>query len=407
MARKHRVVVVGGGFAGLACVRGLAAKSFDVTLIDPKPNFEFLPNIHELLSGLKTADTVQLPLKPLLTGLGHRFRRAAVTAIDPDKKQVVTSRGKPLSYDSLVMAVGAADATFGIPGVSEHSTSFKSAADCERIARRLARLAKRRTPARVVIIGGGLAGVEALGEILRRYRDADSGIELTLVEAQDRLLPQSPAVLDRHIRRVCAPHAVSVLCGTAVSELSAGTVTLADGQQLGSDLTIWTGGPTPPELLARSGLAGSSGWAPVDKFLCSTQQSAVYIAGDAAELPRPQARQAYHSLDMGACVARNLRRKVRGRQPARYWPSGKPVLVSFGDLSAMLIVGNCALAGPALGAGKELIFEVVMAQLDERAGPAPLQAVLGRGERAVRQLVWPTLNSLSSLRRQAEFQLLS
>ncbi len=407
MAREHRVVIVGGGFAGLACARGLAARRFDVTLVDPKPNFEFLPNIHELLSGLKTVNSLQLPLKPLLADLGHRFRRDRVVAIDPDIKQATTTRGKPLSYDSLVMATGAADATYGIPGVSEHSLSFKSAADCEQIAKRLARLGKRRAPARVVIIGGGLAGVEALGEILRRYRDAAYGIELTLVEAQDRLLPQSHAALDTHIRDVCAPYPVSLLCGSPVKQLSAKSVTLANGQQLESDLTIWTGGPAPPELLARCGLAGPSGWAPVDKFLRSTRQKAVYIAGDAAELPRSQARQAYHSLDMGACVARNLSRTARGRQPARYWPSGKPVLVSFGDLSAMLVAGNCALAGPALGAGKELIFELVMAQLDERRGPTPLYAIAGRGEQAIRRLVWPTLNSLSSLRRQTEFQFLT
>jgi NADH dehydrogenase len=404
-AKRHRVVIIGGGFAGVACARGLSSRRFDVSLLDLKTSFEFLPNIHELLSAVKSPQTLQLPLKPLLDSLGHRFRRAKVIAIDPQQRVVVPARGKPIPYDSLVLAAGAADATYGIPGVSEHSLPFKSVADSALIGKRLARLARSKYPANVVVVGGGLAGVEALGEILRGYRH--SGLNLTLVEAQDRVLPQAPAALDRHIREVCSDLPVTLRCGSPVGRLKADTVTLADGGTLPSDLTIWTGGPAPPSLLAQSGLAGPGGWAPVDKNLRSTLHEGVYIPGDAAQLPRPQPRQAYHALDMGVCVARNLERSARGRRLASYRPAAKPVLVSFGDLSSILIVGDCALAGPALGAGKEMIFELVMAQLDKRHGTRPLIAALGRGDRAFRRLLWPTVTSLTALRRQADLMLLS
>ncbi len=377
-----------------------------MTLVDQKSAFEFLPNIHELISGIKTVPAVQLPLRPLLESLGHRFRHARVQSLDPERKQVLLERGRPLPYDSLVVAAGAADATFGIPGVTRNSLPFKSAADCDRIRKRLASLAQRRNPAQVVIIGGGLSGVEALGEILRRYRSPDCGLAITLVEAQERLLPQQPAPLDGHIRDVCKSHAVTLICGDPVQRVSPRTVSLASGHSLRSDLTIWTGGPAPPEWLARCGLAREGAWAAVDSTLRSALCEGVYVAGDAAGLPRPQARQAYHSLDMGACVARNLRREQRGRRPVDYRPAAKPVLVSFGDLSAMLVAGQCALAGPALAAGKELVFEAVMAQLDARRGPSPVLAAIGRGELALRRLAWPTARSLTALQRQLSLKLL-
>jgi NADH dehydrogenase len=399
-ARAHRVVVVGGGFAGTACVQGLDRRHFEVTLVDQKSAFEFLPNIHELISGVKTAPAVQLPLRPLLESLGHRFRRARVQAIDTAKQQVLLERGRPLPYDSLVVAAGAADATYGIPGVTRNSLPFKSAADCERIRKRLASLAQRRAPAEVVIIGGGLSGVEALGEVLRRYRSPACGLAVTLVEARERLLPQQPGTLDGHLRDVCEPHAVTLLCGDPVQRVSPRSVALASGRSLRSDLTIWTGGPAPADWLAESGLAQPGEWAPVDTALRSTLCEGVYVAGDAAGLPEPVPRQAYHSLDMGACVARNLRREQRGSRAADYRPSAKPVLVSFGDLSAMLVAGRCALAGPALAVGKELVFEAVMAQLDARRGPSPVLAAIGRGELALRRLAWPTARSLTALQRQ-------
>lgn len=399
---RPRIAIVGGGFAGLACARALGPRRFDVLLVDSSTQFEFVPNIHEIVSGVKIPETVQLPLRPVMDSLGHRFRRAKVESADTEARQLVLSRGRPLDYDTLVMAAGATDATFGVPGVREHSVSFKTASDCQQIARRLARLARRRQPAQVVIIGGGITGIEALGEILRRHRN--SGLAVTVVEAKERVLPQQPAGVDAYVQDLSAPYNVELLTGTAVESIGPDFVELVDGRTLPSDLTLWTGGPAPQPLLSQSGLAGPGQWAPVDDYLRSTVAEDVYVAGDAAGLPRPQPRQAYHSLDMGAAVARNLLRRSRGRQPSRYRPSAKPVLISFGDLGAILVAGPCALAGPALGAGKELIFEAVMAQLDDRRGASPLLAALGRGELAVRRLAWPTARSLQALRRQFDLR---
>ena len=402
---RPRVMILGGGFAGISCARALPSRRFDVTLVDRSGSFEFLPNIHELLSGVKTPASLRLPLAAMLRAAGHRFQRNEVVAIDTTAKQLAMKKGPPLEYDWLVLATGGIDATFGVGGVAEYGYPFKSVAHCARIGKRLAELARRETPARVVVVGGGLEGVEALGEILRKYRR--SNLHTTLVEAQSRLLPEAPASLDAHLRAHCANWDVSIRCGTPVRRLTARTVKLANGESLRSDLTIWTGGPSPSPLLRESGLAPGKGWAPVDENLCSTQAENLFVVGDAAELPAALPKQAYHAIDMGKCAARNLERVENGCRPQRYRAAPKPTLVSFGDLSCMLVAGDFALASPALGAGKEAIYELLMTQLDPQPLPGRLRRAVGRSTLAGRRLLWPTLASTDALRRQGRFKLLT
>jgi NADH dehydrogenase len=402
--RRKRVLILGGGFAGLAAALELSPDRHRVTLVDANRCFEFLPNIHELLSGVKTPALLRLPLDRAVRRAGHRFVRERVTRIDPVERCVCTERRRsPLRYDALIVALGGVDATRGVAGVREHALPFKSVAQCDRIGRRLARLAARREPARVVIVGGGLEGVEALGEILRRHRDA--AVRVTLLEGRHRLLADLPAALDAEVRRLSAAYRVELRTECRVRRIERRTVVLEDGGALPSDLTIWTGGPAPPALLAACGLAPRDAWAPVAATLESKGHPEVFVAGDAAELPTPLAKQAYHALDMGACAARNAVRRLADRPLEAFRPSAKPTLISFGDLSCFLVVGERVLTGPALAAAKEAVFELVMAQLDRAPWWRRLPGALRRADRAARTLLWPSVSSLDALRRQRQLAL--
>jgi NADH dehydrogenase len=257
----------------------------------------------------------------------------------------------------------------------------------------------------VVIVGGGLEGVEALGEILRRHRA--SGLGVTLVEARERLLAEAPAVLDTHVRKLCAAYPVDFETQAPVERIEPRCVVLRDGRRLDSDLTIWTGGPAPPPLLAECGLAARGAWAAVDVTLQSKDHPEVFVAGDAAETPTPLSKQGYHALDMGICAAGNTRRLLAGRRLDPFRPSGKPTLISFGDLTCFLVSGELVLAGPLLSAAKEAVFELVMAQLDAQPLWRRVPRALQRVDRAARALLWPTVTSLPALRRQASLSLLS
>jgi NADH dehydrogenase len=400
------VVILGGGFAGLAAALELRADRHDVVLVDRRTGFEFLPNIHELLSGVKAPELLRLPLAPLLRGAGHRFLHDTVTAIDAVARTITTQRdGHTIAYDALILALGGVDATHGVPGVVAHALPFKSVEQCHRIGRRLLRLTESGTPGKVVIVGGGLEGVEALGEILRRHRS--SRLQVTLVEARGRLLAEAPAALDGHVRELCEPYPIDFALGVPVKCVQKNGVVLDDGRLLPSDLTIWTGGPAPSPLLARSGLAPEGSWAPVETTLRSVSFPDVFVAGDAADLPTPLSKQGYYALDMGRCAASNVERLRRGRQPTAFRPSRKPTLISFGDLSCFLVLDGRVLAGPALAAAKEAVFELVMAQLDAQPWWRRLPRMLARGEQATRRLLWPSVSSLEALVRQGRLAVLS
>jgi NADH dehydrogenase len=400
---RARVLILGGGFAGLACANALDPRTFAVTLVDRKSSFEFLPNIHELLSGVKKPAQLRLPLKSCMKAAGHRFVQGEADDVDPAAKTLMLGTRR-LSADYLVIAPGSADADYGVAGVREHTLGFKSVDQCQAIHTRLESLSKK-PRARVVIVGGGLEGIEALGEILRRYRN--STLDISLVEARSALLPETPAAVGRHIARHCADWNVRVITHDAVARVTAKTVLLASGQRLRSDATIWTGGPTPPPLLAAAGLSEEKRWAPVNRRLEHRDFASVFIAGDAAGLPQAISKQAYHALDMGRCVADNIARAERGKRGRTYRPAAKPTLLAFGDLDTLLISDRLVLAGPALGAAKEAVFAAVMTQLDLRAPRDRLTAALGRGREATRQLLWPSLRNWESLRRQAQLQKLT
>jgi NADH dehydrogenase len=281
---------------------------------------------------------------------------------------VVTAKGRRFPFDACIVAVGGVEETFGVPGADRYAMPFKSVDDCAQIGRRLAALAQRRGKRSVVIVGGGFEGIEALGEILRRYGDC-TGLTVNLVEAGPRLMPGSPPSIDRAVRRHCARSDVRFLTGTRVTKVTPARVHLDSGKPLRSDLTIWTGGVKAPPLLRASGLANRVGqWAPVTPALRSRRHDKVFVIGDAAGLPHPLGKQAYYALQMGMCAAGNVERALANRRLRDFQPSAKGMLVAFGAWDTFLIAGRSVIASPALAAAKEAVFQVTMAQLDPPLG---------------------------------------
>jgi NADH dehydrogenase len=380
---RPRIVIVGANFAGITAAQKLP-RSYDVAVLDPRPNVEFLPNIHELISGVKRAGDLSLPRTELVARAGHRFVQAAARSIDPRQREVTTASGR-LQYDVLVIATGGVDAARGVGGVKEHAMAFKTVDDCQAIGARLADVAASGASLDVVIVGGGLEGVEALGEVLRRYRQRP-GLRTAVVESGPRLLGEGPAALDRAVREQTLSLPTQILTRRRVVQVDARIVTLDDGRALRSDLTIWTGGARPPRLLTAAGLAEPGRWAPVRATLQSRSFDDVFVIGDAAELPEPVGKQAYHALDMGACAAGNVQRILAGQRPRPFRPADKPTLIAFGDLDTFMVLGQRALAGRPLAALKESVFQLVWARLaPPTRGRAMLEA-LGRLPRGVAAL---------------------
>ena len=379
---RSRIAIVGANFAGLSAAQRLGSK-YDVTVIDRSPWFEWRPNIHEIVSGLKRPADLRLPRARLVAQAGHRFLRAEVADIDPRAGRLTTSDDRQVEFDACIVAVGGVSHSFGVAGAARYALPLKTVDDGVAIGRRLKALARGRNRMSVVIVGAGLEGIEVLGEILRRYRDRES-LDVTVVEAGPRLMPGSPSALDATVRRHCAGLNVQFLTGTAVQSVTRSRVHLSSGKSIRSDLTLWTVGATAPALIRESRLADRPNqWAPVSRALRSRRFDNVFIAGDVAALPRPLARQAYYAMQMGQCAAENAMRAVAGRRLREFIPVPKPMLVAFGDLDTFLVSGRSVIASPTLAAAKELVFQATMAQIDPPLRTAPMIALGSRLGRLV------------------------
>lgn len=397
---RPRVLIVGGNMAGLRCAQGLPAAQFAVTVVDPGSHVEWLPNIHELVSGRRQPDEVRLPRAALVAAAGHRFIRARVDAIDMTARVARLADGRELVFDDVVVAAGGVNATRGVPGVAEHAFPFKSVHDCMRIHDALERRAAAGGPLQVTLVGGGIEGVEALGELLPKLVAHD--IDVVVIDGAAGFLGGRQPGIDRALRSHLSGLPVTLRFGERVASVQEDCVLLASGVSVPTDLCIWTGGVAPPAWLAACGLAGADGWLAVDDRLQAVGQLHLHAAGDIARLPVPLAHQAYYALDMGAHVAGNLRRLAAGQTPLVFRPADKPQLVTFGDRDCFLIAGDRTVASPLLGNGKELVRALGLALLQRPETPLAMLATAAQLAPSFARFTLPGLQParvLAGLRR--------
>jgi len=442
---RSRILILGANFAGIAAARAIPA-AVDVTVVDRSSDFEWRPNIHELVSRHRTPASLRVDRRRMVRGAGHRFVRAEVRELDPARGVAVTATGRELCFDACIVATGSVHDDYGVRGAARHAMPFKSVTDCDAIGKRLAELARTaqrnaeaaarnaaatrreadatgrgsgtknitgaraRTPSRppgrtrasftVAIVGGGIEGIECLGEVLRRYRDHPA-LRVHVVEAGPRLLGGAPRVIEAAVRAHCAQYPVQFHTRTRVTAVTRTGVGLAgEGHRhamLHADIVIWNGGACPSPLLVDSGLAGRPHqWAPVTATLQSRRFANVFVAGDAAALPRAISKQAYFALQMGAHAGANASRLVAGAAPLTFHPAPKPMLVAFGDLDTFLVGETFVLAGTALAMLKEGVLQATLAQLDP---PTDTDAAFALGRRLLSGLGTAALPELLSIER--------
>jgi NADH dehydrogenase FAD-containing subunit len=391
LSSRPRVVIIGGNFAGLVAASHLS-RDHDVTVVDARADFEWTPNIHEILSGVKSREGVVLPRAECVSRYGHTFIQDVVTRIDPDSNTVSVQSGLVLPYDACLIAAGSQRTTFGIEGAAEHALGLRLVDDAVHIASRLDKLAKRKRRASVVIVGGGVSGIEALGEILRRRTEGDE-LAVHVVELKPRILGQQPGGLADDIATRLASYPVTLHTDSTVKKVAARSVTLTSGEKLTADLCIWSAGMVLPHFLRDSGLnAADDEWLPVDDNLRSRYADNIFVAGDCAALPVPVRKQAYYAMDMGEVAGKNIERFLDDRRLRRFRPAPMPMLISLGDITTWLVAGEFAAASPALAAAKEGVYQANMARLASPLEPLRYSAdVLGRAAMATHRLLLPQL----------------
>ena len=388
---RSRVVIVGGNFAGLVAASRISC-DHDVTVVDARSDFEWTPNIHELLSGVKNRDGVVLPRAECVNRYGHTFVQDVVTGIDRDSDAVLTDSGLVLPYDACLVAAGSQRTTFGVEGAEEHAIGLRLVELGLLREGRLDKLAARKRRASVVIVGGGVTGVEVVGEILRRREQGDE-FNIHIVEVESDILDEQLDGLARDAAERFTPYAVTVHTNTSIKAVSARSVLLENGEKLTADLCIWSAGMALPEFLRDAGLKEADDqWLPVDDTLKSAYADNIFVAGDCAALPEPIRKQAYYAMDMGEVAGDNISRLLEGGRLKAFRAMPMPMLISFGDITTWLVAGEAAVASPLLAAAKEGVYQATMARLASPHEPLKYSTgIVSRALMATRQLLLPQL----------------
>lgn len=268
-ASTTRVVIIGGGFGGLAAAHGLRRHDVEVVLIDRRNHHLFQPLLYQVATAGLTAGDVTRPIRSILREQRNvRVVMAEVVAIDPPRQSVSLSDGSTVPYDTLILAAGSTHSYFGHDEWAAHAPGLKTVEDAMRIrAKVLAAFEKaehepdptrRRALLSFVVIGGGPTGVELAGAIaemarraLRDYRCLDPfSARVVLVEGRDRVLGSFPASLSADAHRQLRGHGVEVLTSTQVLSVDASGVDTSSGR-IDAGTVLWAAGVAASPL-ARS-----------------------------------------------------------------------------------------------------------------------------------------------------------
>ncbi len=406
LSKKTRVVIVGGGFAGLNAAQQLKSSRYDVTVVDPSPHIEWLPNIHEIISGIKKGDELRLSRSILVRRLGHQFVMQRAESLT--SSFVALENGQQLPFDVCIVATGSINNTFGVEGAAQFALPMKSVEQCQVIARRLHRASLSHRTCRVTVVGGGIEGVEAFGEILRAYRHRPQ-FEFTVVDSCDRLLSHCPGNLDGAIRQHTDHLRVAYDLGKKVEEVDAEGICFTDGSALESDITIWSGGAAPNPFLNQAHLTNApDAWADVSGTFQSSNLENVFIIGDAAKPGGMElSKQAFHAIDMGKAAAHNVERLLAGKGLKDFSPSHKPQVVTFGDLDTFMVFKEFSLSSGVLGVAKEAIYTLGLLQMAPPKNAKDLLHSLDLLQKSARRVYLPQVNPFNLLSKLPKSKLLS
>jgi NADH:ubiquinone reductase (non-electrogenic) len=360
--KKSRIIIIGANFAGLTAASKLS-KSLDVTVIDTKQDFQWTPNIHEILSNVKKGTSLSLDLETIITRLGHRFINQTVSGIDGDIQTVTLDGKKTLNYDVLLIASGHARSNYDIKGAGKYAYGFRTADDVVKIHNDIeALLTTQKTSVFINIVGGGFTGIEVLGELLRKYA-TNKKLHLNVIDSAPRLVKALPEKLSDDILDQCKRYQIDFHFNKTITEVKKSSIHFNDKESIRSDLTIWSAGTKLPDYLDSINTENSASGLAVNAYLQTKEFDNIFVAGDSASLPKLLPKQASIALDMGPHAATNIALFCANKSLKRFKFKNKPVLLSLGDINTYFIQGSLVLASPVLAAAKEAVYQFYMARL--------------------------------------------
>jgi NADH:ubiquinone reductase (H+-translocating) len=364
---RPRVVVVGGGFAGLWAVRALRHAPVDVLLVDRHNHHTFQPLLYQVATAGLAAPSIAAPLRHILRSQANvTVQLGEAERVDVAKQQIVVS-GLALNYDYLVLAAGVSHAYFGHDEWAKFAPGLKTLDDALRIRARIIYAFERaeasvdpeevRALLTFVIVGGGPTGVELAGTLAEiahhtlkgEFRRIDPGTaRVVLVEAGPRVLPAFPPDLSASAQRQLETLGVTVLAGRAITHVDATGVHVGE-EAVAARTVLWAAGVTASPLARTLGVPlDRSGRVPVEPDLSVAGHPEVFVVGDLAAVTSPNGPVpgvAPAAKQMGNHVARVIKARLACRAAPEFRYKHYGLLATIGRMAAVVDLGALRFTG--------------------------------------------------------------
>jgi NADH:quinone reductase (non-electrogenic) len=358
---RPRVLILGGGFAGVGAAQKLKHADADVVLVDRHDYHTFQPLLYQLATGLLETTGVGHSLRDLLERHGNAtIHKASVTAVDLEARTVSFDALAPITYDYLVFGLGAEVNFFGTEGAPEHAFPMYTLPNAVRLKDHVLERweAADKDPSlvedgalHIVVVGGGPTGIETAGALAELYRGdlakdyrgvAEDEARLTLVEAGPELFPMFKPKLREYAAKALADRTVQVMTGTAVASVSPTRVTLKSGDVLKAHTLVWGAGLQGNELVKSLGLELQRGnRIGVGPDLTLPDHPEVYVIGDIAAITDSKTQEVLPqlgsvALQSGEHAGETIARRIAGKKTKPFAYRDKGTMATIGRGAAVV-----------------------------------------------------------------------
>lgn len=356
---SRRIVILGTGFAGFSFLRKIDLHRYQVTVVSPRNHFLFTPLLPSTTVGTIEFRSIIEPVRTARQGVV--YYQAECTAIDPQQRSITCAgtegaRTFPLGYDVLVLAVGAVNATFGIPGVREHALFLRELSDARAIRQKVIDCFERASlPGlppdeqsrllTIVIVGAGPTGVEFAAElhdfvvddVRRHYPSVAAGVRIILLEARSQILSTFDETLSAYTQDYFRRQQIEVQTDQVITSVDDRQVFLRNCVPLPYGVLVWSTGNGPSALIESLPSPKEGGRVIVDNYFRADGTATIYAIGDCASIHGQRLpATAQVAQQEGVHLAKSLNREAAG---------GTPVPFRYRDLGMLAYIGgNKALA---------------------------------------------------------------
>ena len=367
--KKIRIVILGAGFAGVNTFRYLhkkfhSNKQIEIIIVNPKNYFLFTPLLHEVATGGLPPDTIMQPIRSFITCCQTDFYQATAQKIHSQEQLIQTSLGN-ISYDYLVIALGAKTNFFNITNARKHCFTLKTMEDaiklknhvieCFEHARHEADAKKQKQLLQFAVIGGGPTGVEIASELaefihktFRRFYPLElmQHAQVHLIERSDKLVSSFAPTIQRESLKQLQKAGVNMHLQQSVESIDENGITLESGKTLHTATPIFVAGIKAAEIEFDIKPAKSfDGKITVNASLQITSSPEIFVLGDMADHPENVPALAQAAVQQASATAINIQRLINNKPVKAFHYKSAGMLLSLGRWKAAAQIGSFSLTG--------------------------------------------------------------